>query len=70
MSVLPLLRASLSLHRLTKERIYLDDATLTSNYLSTWLWHYDGELIVEDMRRGSVLTQGLARLTSRYTPDT
>ena len=65
-SALPLLRASLSLHRLTKERIYLDDAILISNYLSTWLWHYDGKWAVEGMPLGSVRTQGLARLTSQH----
>ncbi len=65
-SALPLLRASLWLHRVTKERIYLDDATLISNYLSTWLWHYDGKWAVEGMPLGSVRTQGLARLTSQH----
>ena len=44
----------------------MEDATIISNYLSTWLWHYDGKWAVEGMPLGSARTQGLARLTSQH----
>ncbi|MDR2139690.1 MAG: hypothetical protein LBP50_09095 [Tannerella sp.] len=41
-SSMPLLRASLMLHEITGNPVYLDHAVSVSYYLSTWLWHYQG----------------------------
>jgi hypothetical protein len=41
-SSVPLLRASLMLHEITGNPVYLDNAVSASYYLSTWLWHYQG----------------------------
>ena len=41
-SSITLLRSSLKLYQITKDKAYLDDAVHISNYLSTWMWHYDG----------------------------
>lgn len=41
-SSITLLRSALGLYKITQEQVYLDDAVHISNYLSTWMWHYDG----------------------------
>ena len=40
-SSITLLRSAIRLYRITNDHTYVDDAVLTSYYLSTWLWHYD-----------------------------
>lgn len=40
-SSISLLRGAMRLYDLTGEKKYIDDAVAVSDYLSTWLWHYD-----------------------------
>ncbi len=40
-SSISLLRGAMRLYRITGEKKYIDDAVAISDYLSTWLWHYN-----------------------------
>lgn len=47
-SAISLLRSSIRLYKETGDQAYLNDAVQTSYYLSTWLWHYDGNYPEDD----------------------
>ena len=47
-SSMALLRSAMRFHSLTGEPEYLEDALAVSNYLSTWLWHYDEKYPEDD----------------------
>lgn len=40
-SSISLLRSAMRLYKIEGDRKYIDDAVEVSDYLSTWLWHYD-----------------------------
>lgn len=40
-SSISLIRSAMRLYKITGDRRYVDDAVMISDYLSTWLWHYD-----------------------------
>lgn len=40
-SSISLLRGAMRLYKITGDRRYVEDAVAVSDYLSTWLWHYD-----------------------------
>lgn len=40
-SSISLIRGAMRLYKITGDKKYIDDAVAISDYLSTWLWHYD-----------------------------
>ena len=40
-SSISLIRGAMRLYKITSEQKYIDDAVAISDYLSTWLWHYN-----------------------------
>ena len=40
-SSISLIRGAMRLYKITHDRKYIDDAIAISDYLSTWLWHYN-----------------------------
>ncbi len=47
-SAISLLRAAMRLRSIEEAESYLADAVQISNYLSTWMWHYDGVYDADD----------------------
>lgn len=67
-SSISLLRGAMRLYKITGDDRYIDDAVAISDYLSTWLWHYDTHFddLANDFNRYAYHTFGATSVSTQH----